>query len=149
MKNTFAFDEARRRRSKRAFGYDRDGGWVLDDDDLRNRIHGSGSIYSTVEDLELYDRAFFGGHLLQPASLQAMITPGHFNNGKRFPYGLGLDVDTDYDGEPYIGHNGIWMGFTSQLIHYPKVRLSVILLSNSSATDTEKLAFATAKAFRR
>ena len=40
------------------------------------------------------------------------------------------------------------MGFNSYYLHYPEDGVSVILLSNSSATDVESLAFETADVFR-
>ena len=40
------------------------------------------------------------------------------------------------------------MGFTSYYLHDPRTNLSVIVLCNSSESDPETLAFATAKVFR-
>jgi CubicO group peptidase (beta-lactamase class C family) len=149
MRNTFTFDEARLAKALRAKGYSQEKKrWVLDDESDLNHIHGSGSIYSTVEDMALYDAALFGGRLIKPASLKQMLTSGHLPNRASLHYGFGWEIDTNADGVPYIGHSGSWMGFTSYYLHDPRTNLSVIVLSNSSESETETLAFETAKVFR-
>jgi len=152
LRNTFTFDDARLAKALRARGYDQEKKrWVLDDESSLNHIHGSGSIYSTVEDMALYDKALFGGHLISQASLKQMLTSGHLANGKSIQsihYGFGWFIDVDDDGAPYIGHSGAWMGFTSYYLHDPRTNLSVIVLCNSSESDPETLAFATIKIFR-
>lgn len=151
MTDTFAFEPARRRQARRALGYslDDDGKhMVLDDDSSLNSIHGSGSIYSTVEDLARYDRALFSGQLLKPETRALLFQPGRLRNGKKLDYGFGWEVYADEDtGEPIYSHDGLWMGFTSYYLRLPQRNLSVIVLSNSSETDTESLAWGTAKIF--
>lgn len=151
MKDTFAWDEARRARSRHARGYDWDEDrWVLDDESPLNRLHGSGSVSSTVEDMARYDKALFGGKLVGEASLAEMFKPGRLANGQAIPYGFGWEIDRDEEsGLLYEGHSGAWMGFGSYYLHYPDKKLSVIVLANSSETDTEDLAFATAAVFLR
>jgi len=123
--------------------------FVLDDDNPLNLLSGSGSLYTTVEDLGRYDRALFKGRLIKPTTLARMFEPGRLRDGRTIPYGLGWDVDTDSDtNDRFYGHSGSWMGFNSYYLHYPEDGVSVILLSNSSATDVESLAFETADVFR-
>jgi CubicO group peptidase (beta-lactamase class C family) len=149
MKDTFAWDDARRVRSKHARGYDWDENhWVLDDESPLNRIHGSGSVSSTVEDMARYDKALFGGKLVRDSSLAEMLKPGKLANGQAIPYGFGWEIDRDEEnGLLYDGHSGAWMGFGSYYLHYPEAKLSVIVLANSSETDAEALAFETAAVF--
>ena len=144
MTNTFIFDDARVSQAKRALGYDRQlGDWVLNDSNSLNFLYGSGEVYSTVADLARYDRALFGGALLRPDLLREMVTPSRTSN-----YAFGWVVDTAFDsGEPYYGHSGLWMGYTAYYLHYPKESLSVMVLSNSSDTNAESLAFDTAEVF--
>jgi len=144
MTNTFIFDDARVSQAKRALGYDRQlGDWVLNDSNDLNFLYGSGEVYSTVADLARYDRALFGGVLLRPDLLREMVTPSPISS-----YAFGWVVDTAFDsGEPYYGHSGLWMGYTAYYLHYPKESLSVMVLSNSSDTNTESLAFDTAEVF--
>ena len=145
MTNTFAFDETRRRQSRRALGYAlaEDGeSWELDDDSSLNGIHGSGSIYSTVEDLARYDKALFSGKLLPPETRDLLFQPGRLRNGEKLEYGLGWEVYKDE-----YNHSGLWMGFSSDYLRRPKQKLSVIVLSNSSETDAESLAREVAEIF--
>jgi len=150
MKDTFAWDEARRAKAKRALGYSRQkGDWTVDDDSPLNQLQGAGSLYTTVEDLARYDKALFGHRLLSGASLAAMFRQGRLGEGGQpIPYGLGWDIDHEEEsGRLYYGHSGAWMGFTSYYLHYPQQDLSVIVLANSSETDAEGLAFETAEVF--
>jgi CubicO group peptidase (beta-lactamase class C family) len=144
MTNTFIFDDARVSQAKRALGYDHQlGDWVLDDSSSLNFLYGSGEVYSTVADLARYDRALFGGSLLRPDLLREMVTPSETSS-----YAFGWFVDTAVDtGDLYYGHSGLWMGYTAYYLHYPKESLSVMVLSNSSDTNTEALAFDTAEVF--
>jgi CubicO group peptidase (beta-lactamase class C family) len=149
MKDTFTWDLDRRARSKHALGYDwADDRWVIDDASSLNRIHGSGSVSSTVEDMARYDKALFGHRLLRESSLAEMLKPGRLANGQAIPYGFGWEIDrNEENGAAYYGHSGAWMGFSSYYLHYPHAKLSVIVLSNSSETDAESLAFETAEVF--
>jgi CubicO group peptidase (beta-lactamase class C family) len=150
MKDTFLFDPEKLRQAKRALGYDRGmGGWTLDDSDPRNLLYGSGEVYSTIADLARYDRALFGGGLLKPASLEQMVSPGRLNDGQTLTYGFGWNVDLENEsGDLYYGHSGLWMGYTAYYLHFPKDGLSVMVLSNSSDSNPEALAFDTARVFR-
>lgn len=148
MRDTFAFDEARLRRAKRAHGYSRQGRrYVLDDESHLNGLHGSGSICSTVEDLARYDRALFGHRLVREEALLAAFRPFRLRNGNEVAYGFGLELGKDEKGRRYYGHSGEWMGFASYYLRYPRERLSIILLSNASDAPTEDLAFQTAALF--
>jgi CubicO group peptidase (beta-lactamase class C family) len=145
MTNTFIFDDARLSQAKRALGYDHQfGDWVLNDSNSLNFLYGSGEVYSTVADLARYDRALFGGALLRPDLLREMVTPSETSS-----YAFGWFVDTAADtGDLYYGHSGLWMGYTAYYLRYPRESLSVMVLSNSSDTKTESLAFDTAEVFR-
>ena len=146
MTNTFAFSNARRQASKRAIGYYAEAGEYYEDDTSPlNGLHGSGSIYSSVDDMAKYDAALFGGVLL-PAELQAQLfVSGKTNKGVSIAYGLGWELG-EYNG-PYYAHSGAWMGFSTYYLHYPARKLSVIVLSNDTDADGERLAFSTALIF--
>jgi CubicO group peptidase (beta-lactamase class C family) len=130
--------------AKRALGYDRQfGDWVLNDSSSLNFLYGSGEVYSTVADLARYDQALFGGTLLRANLLREMVTPSETSS---YAFGWFVDVAND-TGNLYYGHSGLWMGYTAYYLHYPRESLSVMVLSNSSDTNTEALAFDTAEVF--
>ena len=150
MKDTFVYDPARLRTARRVLGYDRafGGRWLLDDDSPLNLLYGSGGVYTTVADLARYDRALFGNQLIRPSSLAEMLQPGRLKDGTVVHYGFGWSLTADAAGEPYYAHSGNWLGFTAYYLHFPKDNLAVMVLSNSSDTDTEYLATTTAEMFR-
>jgi CubicO group peptidase (beta-lactamase class C family) len=147
MSNTYAFNNARREASKRAIGYySEDGVYYKDDTSPLNGLHGSGSIYSSVEDMAKYDAALFSGNLL-PESLRAQLfVSGKTNKGTSIRYGLGWELGNE--SAPYYGHSGAWMGFSTYYLHYPARKLSVIVVSNDTDADAEGLAFSTAVIFK-
>jgi CubicO group peptidase (beta-lactamase class C family) len=139
MRQTFAFDEDKRRGQGAARGYRRDGkDWELDDDSPLNQIHGSGSIYSSVDDLARYDAALFGRRLLPEKVLAEAFRPTRLAGGDRVPYGLGWNIG---DGE--VSHDGAWMGFASYYLHRED-GLSVIVLSNDADAEVQEIAEAIA-----
>ena len=101
----------------------------------------AGNIRSTTEDLCRWHLALFGGRIVSPESLAAMIKPGRLNNGalplaamKPGPktplkYGFGLQTD-DFDGHVMIGHNGGINGFITTLHSFPKEGVTVAILIN-------------------
>jgi CubicO group peptidase (beta-lactamase class C family) len=85
--------------------------------------HAAGALYSTTEDLVRWQHGLFGGKLIQPGSLEKMITPF-----KR-DYALGVVVST-VKGHKKIEHGGGIDGFNTQLAYYPDDKLIVAVLAN-------------------
>ena len=83
----------------------------------------AGSIYSTTGDLLRWERALFGGKVLNDASLAAMTTAG------KGDYGLGVGV-VQQNGVKVIQHGGGIEGFNTQLAYVPERKLTVVVLSN-------------------
>ena len=93
----------------------------------------AGGIYSTVEDLYKWERAIGFNIILKPESWKKVFTP-HLNK-----YGYGWVIDSVY-GKLFMSHSGITLGFTSDLIRFPKDELTVIILDNASSHFTERIA---------
>ena len=89
----------------------------------------SGSMYSTTGDLLRWERALFGGQVLNKESLKRMTTAGKGN------YGLGVEVDR-HDGVQVVQHGGAVQGFNAQLSYVPERKIAVIVLSNVNGTAT-------------
>jgi CubicO group peptidase (beta-lactamase class C family) len=103
---------------------------ILNNDSLRiNRTvdstvyYSAGSMYSSVTDLYKWVQAIADHKLLNDSSWQQAFTP--FKN----KYGFGFFLDSLY-GKSYIRHSGGLLGFTSDLIYYPKEDVTIILLNN-------------------
>ena len=93
----------------------------------------AGGLYSTTDDLWLWEQGLFGGKVLRPASLQKMTTP--FKDD----YACGLMVHT-VNGRKVIEHGGGIEGFNTELAYYPEDNLTVVVLSNLNGPATPDLA---------
>jgi CubicO group peptidase (beta-lactamase class C family) len=95
----------------------------------------AGSICSTAGDLLTWVQALHGGEVLSPGSYQEMITPGKLNDGTPLRYGLGIAVQEDVHGLPYIGHGGSVGGFDADTRWYPDAQLAVVVLMNNGGNS--------------
>ncbi len=91
----------------------------------------TGSLCSTAGDLLTWVKALHGGKVLSPRSYQEMITPAKLNDGTPLRYGLGIAVQKDSRGLPYIGHGGSVTGFDADTRWYPDAQLAVVVLMNN------------------
>ena len=85
----------------------------------------AGALYSTVEDLLLWDQALYTERLVPRASLEAMFMLCPFLSN----YGYGVAVGQQFK-RRWIGHSGGIHGFLTHLIRYPDEKLFVVVLSN-------------------
>ncbi|MFC0772644.1 serine hydrolase [Terrimonas alba] len=94
---------------------------------------GAGAMYSTVDDLLKWNQALYNGKVLNEKSYQAAITPVVLKDGKEPPnkYGYGLGLNK-YRGLDIIGHGGGLHGFLTQLLYYPKEKMTVVMFTNTS-----------------
>ena len=90
---------------------------------------GPGGLFSSVEDLVLWDREFYEPVVGDRAVIEQMTTPGVLNNGESGDYAGGLSVET-YRGLPTIDHAGGGAGYRTHMIRFPEQRFSVITLCN-------------------
>ena len=95
--------------------------------------YAAGALYSTVEDMYLWDRALYTEKLISKKSLEAMNTP--FKEG----YGYGVGIGEQY-GLKTIVHGGGIEGFSTFLARFVGDDGTVIVLSNIDRTNTEGIA---------
>jgi CubicO group peptidase (beta-lactamase class C family) len=106
-------------------------------------IVGAGALYSTLDDLLVWNRALHGGHLLTPRSYAMMIadhapetTPDERGRPRRdwgfglFSNSLGRRVSPDFL-DRQIYHTGSWSGFRNMMTYQPDADVTVIVLSNN------------------
>lgn len=105
---------------------------------------GGGGIYSTVEDLYLFDRGLYTNNIISTASLDLMhnsyVTAPQYSAS----YGYGWFITDDHfkdASRKRIGHGGGIYGFKSEFNRYVDEDVVVIVLSNLSITPKEKMAF--------
>jgi CubicO group peptidase (beta-lactamase class C family) len=115
----------------RASGYERSG------NGLRNARYydmsipfAAGALYSTVEDLYLWDEALYGERLL-PARLRDLLFAPNLEN---YGYGWGIltpEAGMPNAGEPIPMHGGAIFGFQALIQRIPKHRELIVLLDNT------------------
>jgi CubicO group peptidase (beta-lactamase class C family) len=102
--------------------------------DMTNAFATAG-MYSTVEDLYLWDQALYSNQLLSEESLESMYTPNFGADGSGGEYGMGWQLD-EFQGHRKVGHTGRINGFRTYLGRYIDDRITIILLSN---IETEEI----------
>jgi CubicO group peptidase (beta-lactamase class C family) len=94
---------------------------------------GDGGVYTTIDDLLLWDRNFYDNRLGAggPSLIERMITPGRLSDGSIMDYASGLNVEA-FRGLKMISHGGAFVGYRADLIRFPEQRFSVAVLCNRS-----------------
>lgn len=131
MTDTFSLpDAARRAQAAVAHSYVRSGGQVerYDSDPLDN-LFGSGSIYSSIEDMARYEAALADHRLLPAERYAEALKPARLTSGSRSNYGFGWNLGR-HERQPYAYHDGSWLGFISYYTRFPDQGLAVIVLLN-------------------
>lgn len=101
------------------------------------RLYAAGGIYSTTEDLLLWDQALYTTKLLSQKSLDEMFTPGkEMLPGKGYAYGWWTSQKF---GRREIAHGGNLAGFITYIARFPSDRVTVIVLSNNGRGSSGKI----------
>lgn len=98
---------------------------------------GDGGVFTTVEDLYLWDQAFYNNKLGNEL-MDLMEQTGVLNNGKKLEYAFGLNVGL-YRGLKLVAHGGAFVGFRADMIRFPEEKFSVICLANLASINPSKL----------
>jgi CubicO group peptidase (beta-lactamase class C family) len=96
--------------------------------------YAAGSLYSTVEDLALWDQALYTDKLLSAPSKALLFTP--YKNG--YAYGWGVykrQIGQLKDSVQVMSHLGGINGFNTLLTRIPTNKQLVVLLNNTGGTD--------------
>ena len=132
MKNS-GYDSSGKIIPHRAEGYQSNKGELVNAPFIDMSLpYAAGSLYSTVDDLLIWDQALYAGKPLSPASLQQMFT----DYGNK--YGFGWVIDEKY-GHKRFWHNGAINGFRSIISRYPDDKFTIMLLANVLPAPVEKI----------
>lgn len=100
----------------------------------------AGAIVSTASDLARWDTSLFGGHIVAPADVTLMTSPGTLPApAGDLRYGFGWIIDA-YDGQPRVWHNGGTNGFNASNHVYPGLAQNIIVLTNSGVAKAASIA---------
>lgn len=101
------------------------------------RMYASGGIYSTTEDLLIWDKSFYTEKLLSKKSIDEIYTPfKEMQPGKGYAYGL---WSSQKFGRRRLAHGGNATGFITYFARYPEDRVTVIVLSNNQSGSAGKI----------
>jgi hypothetical protein len=108
--------------------------------EVTNSFHvGDGGLFTTVDDLFLWDQNFYADKLSEGTQLiQQFLNPGNLNSGRKIDYAFGLDIET-YKGLKAFGHDGVYNGFNASMVRFPEQKFSTICLCNLTSARSRWL----------
>lgn len=136
MKNTHYHDDYTKIVKNRADGHrkTKNGFRILNT--TLNHV-GDGGVFTTVEDLYLWDQAFYN-YKLGKELMDLLHQTGVLNDGKKLEYAFGLNV-RQYKGLKLVAHGGAFVGFRADMIRFPEEGFSVICLANLASINPSSL----------
>jgi len=165
MNHTLVYQTGKNEVTNRAFGHSRENNALKEtDQSSTSATLGDGGIYSNLEDLAKWDDALRNHTLLSEKQFQPALTPVKLNDGsepywpkepnndnlhpgKPVSYGFGWFLDP-YHGRQRMWHTGSTMGFRTVIERFTDGHgLGVIILSNRTDLEPEKLALQVADLF--
>ena len=148
MKNSHFHDNNKHIIRNRAFGYSKNADREFENMIMRFDLVGSGGLYTTVDDLFLWDQNFYNNKLGKGGQklIETMLTNGALNNGEKVNYAFAL-VNGNHNGLRTVSHGGSLGGYRAQLVRFPDQRFSVAILSNLAGFNPTRLAYQVADVF--
>jgi len=126
--NSTGYDHSEEIINKRASGYHKAGIRIINAPYMDMSLpYAAGSLYSTVEDLYIWDQALYSDKLVSNESKEKMFTPYKNNYG----YGWGIR-EHEFGGEKkkVISHSGGIFGFTTLILRFTDDKNLIVLLCN-------------------
>lgn len=107
---------------------------------------GDGGMYSTIDDLFLWDRALSKQRLVSPETLQLAFTSGLTSAGEPCNYGFGWMTEP-FRGLRQVHHSGNLYPFNTYLTRFLDEDVTIAILSNSLFYRSSKLIYRIAEIF--
>lgn len=122
----------------RAYSYarGRDGNWRYVALSYSNT--GATSLFTTVEDLALWNANFDQPRAGNAETVQASLVTGKTNDGRDTNYASGHFVNT-YRGVPAVWHTGSDAGYRAYFLRLPQQKLAVMILGNAAELEAAQL----------
>lgn len=164
MNHTIVYQKGKNEVSNRAFGHSMENGALKEtDQSSTSATLGDGGIYSNLEDLAKWDDALRNYTLLSEKEMHPALTPVRLNDGsephwpteqnndnlhpgKPVSYGFGWFLDP-YNGHQRMWHTGSTMGFRTVIERFLTDNLTIVILSNRTDLEPEKLSLHVADLF--
>ncbi|AKD55420.1 serine hydrolase [Spirosoma radiotolerans] len=139
LKNTYVYYlNSRTKPHNRVYGFQRENGKNQLNDLIRlDGVIGDGNIYSSADDLLIWEQALKTGKLVKASTFQEAITPVKLNDQRTYPYGFGWFIE---NGGNILAHTGSWAGFLNVIVRYMDTQQTLIVLSNGSDGSARRIA---------
>ncbi len=137
MNDTWVFDPGDSTLPELLKGHDTK--WGLKKNNFLDGCVGDKGIYSTVNDLLLFDQALYGKALLPDSLKKLAFEPGSKEFKGVYNYGLGWRILRTDDDLPVVYHNGWWHGFNSCFYRRLADSTTIILLGNKFSKETYRI----------
>jgi CubicO group peptidase (beta-lactamase class C family) len=149
MGETIAYEKGKNDVAHRAYGHTKTAeGWKETDQSSTSATLGDGGVYTSLDDLEKWDRALERHTLLAAKEMEPALAPPRVAGGAPLQqpdeslaplYGFGWFLDP-YRGHRRHSHYGETVGFRNAIQRFPDDHLTVIVLSNRAEVDAPALA---------
>jgi CubicO group peptidase (beta-lactamase class C family) len=102
--------------------------------DPLDEISGDKSVYSTIDDMLKWERAWSNNLLISDSLRNCAFTKAETGKKRLHDYGMGWRF-AEIDLKPVIFHNGLWNGFTTSLHRFVEDSITVIVLNNTNGKE--------------
>ena len=100
--------------------------------------YAGGSLMSTIDDLNIWQKALTNNKLLKKETLQKAYTNYTLNNGEKINYGYGWNIKI-INNEVSYEHGGSIFGYKSMGIYIPNKDVYVVILTNCNCISPTKI----------
>ena len=140
--NNSGYDNSSIILKNRASGYEKNGKSYVNTSFIDMSIpYAAGSLYSTVEDLYLWDQSLYSNQLLSSKSMD-LFFGSHIDTG-RGKYGYGWNINDvpnlKNDNVRMVEHGGGINGFNTVISRIPSDKNLVVLLNNTGGTNLNEM----------
>ena len=140
MNHTVAYEKGISTVDNRAYGHSKtETGYLQTDQSVTSAVLGDGGIYSSAEELYLWDQELYDNRLISAALRQQSFTPAILNDGTKTTYGFGWNVEPSH-GVFSVSHTGSTRGFRNAILRLPDRRLTIIILTNRNEGEPIEIA---------
>lgn len=100
-------------------------------------VSGDGSVFSSINDFEIWNRFWYGNTLLSQASIEDAFSPVTLADGSTSNYGFGWIITPNVK---VMWHNGSWLGARTIIIRNEELKNCMVILDNSSTLSLDEIA---------
>jgi CubicO group peptidase (beta-lactamase class C family) len=111
-------------------GYERNGSWKAPNDCF-NGITGDKNVFSTVEDLFIWDQALYSNKLVKQETLAEAFKEGSPELRGLRNYGFGWRINKQNPEKQVVYHSGWWRGFRTFFLRNLTDHNAIIVLTNT------------------